>query len=185
MSRPATLAALKRLSRRKFDVNHIEDIMKQLFHESDRSAAIVAGTLVEDALRSAPIRKMPQLSKSDEDRIFDGLGPLSTFSAKIPIAHALDVIDTGSRQDIEKIKEIRNAFAHSFMEMIFQQKELADVCMQFRIIHLSPALPNLSSRAIFIVSCVALWTMPGKHVTGAYLGEIPISRMIAIASGET
>lgn len=56
---------------------------------------------------------MRALSNNMAERIFDGYGPLSTFSAKIDVAFALDLIDADVHRDLRTIKDIRNCFAHT------------------------------------------------------------------------
>jgi hypothetical protein len=42
-----------------------------------------------------------------------GDAPLATFSAKIRLAYALSIFGSSTRDDLDTIREIRNAFAHS------------------------------------------------------------------------
>jgi len=56
---------------------------------------------------------MPHLSNTLKDKLFEGVGPLRTFSAKIDIAYSMGLISAGVRRDLHAMREIRNEFAHS------------------------------------------------------------------------
>ena len=66
---------------------HIPDDATPIFHEidnqSDRAAAVVAGSFVERALQIAIEAEWHIPSNTVRDRIFTGNGPLATFSGKI------------------------------------------------------------------------------------------------------
>lgn len=98
----------------------------------DRAFAIVGGTLLERGLEAAVLRKFVDLKKSDYRALFEGTAPLSSFSAKIKIAHALGVLNDGCKKDLEVIKDIRNAFAHSIAEIDFATPDIAKFCKRIR-----------------------------------------------------
>jgi hypothetical protein len=58
-------------------------------------------------------------------RPFDGQGPLSTFSAKIDVAHAFEIIGDDEVSDFHAIRNIRNAFAHTTVPLHFDSPEIA------------------------------------------------------------
>lgn len=76
------------------------------------STAILASAIIEDRLRRAILTKMRQISGNLEARLFDGYGPLGSFSAKIDFAYALDLLSEKIFDDLKTIKDIRNEFAH-------------------------------------------------------------------------
>lgn len=47
------------------------------------------------------------------DPLFDAFGPLASFSAKIKLAFALDLIVAYIYRDLETLRKLRNIFAHS------------------------------------------------------------------------
>ena len=63
----------------------------------------------------------------------DQNGPLSTFAAKTKIAYALGVFDAPVRDELDLIRYIRNAFAHSKEPLTFESPLIADACAQLRI----------------------------------------------------
>jgi hypothetical protein len=55
---------------------------------------------------------MRPLSPDDEERLFEGLGPLANQTARIEIAFAFNLIGAPVCNDLLQINEIRNRFAH-------------------------------------------------------------------------
>jgi hypothetical protein len=76
-------------------------------------AAILGAVLVEHELETSLRRR---LSRKDDKTWLDMLderGPYSTFSRKITAAHAMRIIDDAFLTNLDIIRTIRNAFAHS------------------------------------------------------------------------
>lgn len=93
------------------------------FHnESDRGAALLAGSFVEHSLGTYLRSKMVNPEKANE--LFDGAGPLATFSQRIAIGYAFGFLPEEQKIDLELIRRIRNHFAHHPMETSFQTSEI-------------------------------------------------------------
>ena len=85
----------------------------------DHNIAIVDTAFLEIGLKQAITKHLRQdLSSDDYENmilsIFDDYdrSPLATFSLRIKMAFALGIIDNRTRDDFEKIRKLRNAFAH-------------------------------------------------------------------------
>ena len=87
---------------------HFTDVWRG---ESDRAAAILGAALLDAVLEELLLDVMVEGVKRDE--IFEGTAPLSSFSAKIRIAYSLGLISAQERRDLDRIRKIRNDFAHS------------------------------------------------------------------------
>ena len=61
-----------------------------------------------------------------------GFGPLGSLSARIETAYALGLISKEERDNINLIRDIRNDFAHRFLDtkVSFQTPKIKDKCMQ-------------------------------------------------------
>ena len=95
----------------KIDLNDYQKLVETYHSESDRAAALLAGSFVEHYL--AEYLKTCYLVKDpDIDDLFHGFGPMATFSQRISIAHAVGAIDKGTMDELRALKEIRNHFAH-------------------------------------------------------------------------
>jgi len=78
--------------------------------ESDRACAVLAGAFLDSLLERLLRRAIVQNAPSS---IFDGQGPLATFSAKIDMAYSLGFLPNPEHRDLNIIRKIRNDFAHA------------------------------------------------------------------------
>ncbi len=58
------------------------------------------------------------------DPLFDPFGPLASFSAKIKLSLALNLIDSYIYNDLETLRKLRNVFAHSVEVTRFDSQEV-------------------------------------------------------------
>jgi DNA-binding MltR family transcriptional regulator len=97
--------------------------------KSDREAVIVGCAMVEKGLEAALLRAFVELSKTERQALFEGTGPLASFSAKIKIANAIGTIGDDARNDLDRIRDVRNAFAHSILDHLdFDTLEIKQAC---------------------------------------------------------
>lgn len=92
----------------------------------DRVAGIVAATQLDNALTVALTARLVPLSRPDLDRLFGSMGPLATFHHRIEIGYAIGLIGRRTQKDLHLIREIRNAFAHSLLEVSFETPEIIE-----------------------------------------------------------
>ncbi len=90
----------------------------------DANIVVISVSTLEDWLKAALKAKMRPLSSTAQARLFEGYGPVSTFSAKIDIAYAFSMIDDAQCSDFKALKDIRNAFAHTSEFIHFNSKEV-------------------------------------------------------------
>lgn len=108
----------------------MKDVLGALTTESDITVVTVGAALVETALRMAiRARMLRTLSASDDKQLFEGEGgPLSTFSSKIRVAYAFEVIGDNLKAELTKMKDIRNAFAHAKSILSFDDDAVTSAC---------------------------------------------------------
>ena len=134
LSRRQTSTALSQLSRRTPTPVDLLTIFAQGDNESDRSIILIRGALVEEALQRAILNRMRSLNHAERRRLFDNpFAPLSSFSGKIAIAYAIKLIGPSTRDDLDCIREIRNAFAHTIVNIDFSTKEVMDHCAHLQL----------------------------------------------------
>jgi hypothetical protein len=75
--------------------------------------AILGAVLVEHELESSLRRKLPRKDDETWRDMLDERGPFSTFSRKIMAGHAMRIYDEAFQTNLDIIRVIRNAFAHS------------------------------------------------------------------------
>ena len=95
--------------------------------ESDRAAAVLAVSYLDDLLKQLLLHSF----KNKEDELFDGMRPLSTFSAKITMSYAYGLIDKNLKDDMNNIRRIRNEFAHEFKNLSFKKEKIKNRCQRF------------------------------------------------------
>jgi DNA-binding MltR family transcriptional regulator len=77
---------------------------------ADRTAAIIAATVVEARLSSA-LEKRFQRDEKIQSEFFRSSGPLGSFSAKIDLAYLMGSLTKDAWHDLDLMKNIRNKFA--------------------------------------------------------------------------
>jgi DNA-binding MltR family transcriptional regulator len=100
----------------------------------DATFALVISTAVDQALELA----ISTHFTAEDDVVqlmFDGNanGPLADFAAKIKMARALGIYPAAIKEELDLIRHIRNAFAHSWENMDFTNKIVIDACSQLRL----------------------------------------------------
>jgi hypothetical protein len=97
--------------------------MVQHFHsESDRGAAILAGSFAEHAIGTFLTHRVKD--KGVGEKLFGPVGPLSSFSQRIAVAYAFGLIDQRQYQEFEGVRQARNHFAHHPLEATFDSPEV-------------------------------------------------------------
>ncbi len=87
------------------------EFLKEFKEESDRAAAIL-GVAKLDLLLYQILVKVLLPNAGNKDDLFDGEGPLSTFSAKIHLCYRMGLFDSAFARSLHLIRKIRNDFAH-------------------------------------------------------------------------
>jgi hypothetical protein len=105
----------------------ISDLAKQ----AQSGKALIYAGIVEDWLQKLLIHHMRPLSNTMLQRLFEGYGPVSSFSGRADIAFAFDLISEEVFQDLRIIKDIRNQFAHTVDPVHFDSKEIVESCRRF------------------------------------------------------
>jgi hypothetical protein len=111
-------------------LNNYLPIVQEMELADDRTAAIVAASLVENNLALVIIKRLREpLDDVEIKRLFDERGAvLSTFADKIDIGFALNLYDKMARDDLHRIREIRNQFAHHLEVRNFDHTDVSGKC---------------------------------------------------------
>jgi DNA-binding MltR family transcriptional regulator len=99
-----------------------EHFFKACDKESDRGLALVAAEFFDSTLErlllsrfAAGVKQRPKMINP----LFEGFGPLSTFSAKISVSFAIELLQNWMAADLDRVRRIRNEFAHSLESKTF------------------------------------------------------------------
>jgi DNA-binding MltR family transcriptional regulator len=71
------------------------------------------------------MHRFSHLTETERRDLFEGTAPLST--AKTKIAYAIGVVGKLTRHDLEKMRELRNAAAHSTRHITFKLPASANI----------------------------------------------------------
>lgn len=121
--------SLSNLSQDLPSEDEFEQIFRELVTQTDRAAALMAGAFLDRSLRLAIMCRFVQMSKNDEKHLFEGdTAPLGTFSAMIKVGKAVGIYGNKTRQQIDSIRAVRNAFAHALKPISFAHPDLIKEC---------------------------------------------------------
>lgn len=111
---PASIASLKDYGRQPITEEELAGFVAELQGNSDRALCVLLGTAIEDTLRAYIHRRLrPGLEADEVKLLFTGDAPLATFSAKIRLGYAMGLYGPKTRDDLDLIRELRNACAHT------------------------------------------------------------------------
>lgn len=123
-------------------IAHIASVFTETLHVSDRVAAISCAALLDDTLGAAIAARFIKMGKDWEDRIFiDHNAPLGTFASKIVVGYAMGLFGPLTRANLDRIRSIRNDFAHSAAPVSFDAPVISNKCNQLTVLH--PELPDI------------------------------------------
>ena len=128
MTRNRSFKDLKVLSRESLKLSELPTFLNQTRKLKDRAAVLVVCSQLETGLERAILRKLPGLDDDGYESLFGGDRSLSTFSAQTWLGHALKLFGIHTRNDLEEIRHIRNAFAHSPRLIDFKTPAIARHC---------------------------------------------------------
>lgn len=120
------------LLRNQKDQQAIFDTLAGLQEESDRSAAIVAGAVVEIGLTGA-LRAALHDDETIADKLFKQNGALGNFEPKIHLAYLVGNISQRVHRDLLTFKDIRNKFAHQLTVVDFKSQAVRDLCFNLKV----------------------------------------------------
>jgi hypothetical protein len=120
-SSPDWLKRLKELSKKKLTREEIKAALDAIMDDpNDRAAILMGAALIENVLRTVIQNRMIELSETEQENLFGRDAPLSSFSGLIRIGYAFGYFDDVVKRDLDRLREIRNIFAHSQRAIGFQ-----------------------------------------------------------------
>ena len=103
------------------DYNALFDMFRD---ETDRGAAVLAGSFVENYL--GIYLQNRQVDSSLSKKIFSSTGPLSTFEQRIDFAQAFGFLPRTVCRELHLVRKIRNHFAHHPKSSSFKEAPVSD-----------------------------------------------------------
>jgi len=110
--------------------NH-DDFLQHLDDESERGMILIYATALEVQLANLLWQSFEQSKHAEKTAIkplFASMAPLSSFSAKIKMSYALNLITKTQFNNLERIRAIRNIAAHEQQPTTFQSEKINKIC---------------------------------------------------------
>jgi len=126
--------AKKRLPESPEEVEKLAAVfLATLKGESDRGCVLVAAAFLDEALElllRSRMRSEPKVVKQSIDPLLTGIGPLKSFWARTELCRALDLLTEWEYEDLKKIRDLRNLFAHSYEQADFDDPRVVEMSLQ-------------------------------------------------------
>jgi len=116
------------------------EFRQTLTKESDRGCALAVACYIDAELKEL-LRSYLIDDQKEVDNLFHVSGPLSSFSARIDVCHALGLIGPQVRRDLHLMRRIRNDFAHQPGQIDFADESIASRCGELYHDLLQESLP--------------------------------------------
>lgn len=113
------------------NISNYQDLVKDFHDESDRGAAVLAGAFIESYL--ANYIKSHLVEDAPIKTLFEGFGPMATYSQRREIAYSFGLISTHQYEDLKYIGKIRNRFAHHPLQATFEEDRVASWCRELSL----------------------------------------------------
>jgi DNA-binding MltR family transcriptional regulator len=136
---------------------------------NDTTVVLLSTGLIERFLRLSLISvfRSDTVSKNMIAKVFEGKGPLSTFSAKIDVCTGLGNLLPDARHDLLVINKIRNEFAHSPRQLFL--KDFSG-CLSLKLKSRLEIRDDCKQREMF------------KHSCAGIIGSLTSGTLISIAT---
>lgn len=183
MAEPGSYTSLKEYYNvRARDIEPAE-VVKTFRGESDRSLVVVLASLLEDNLTEQIRDRLRPMERREEKdlRLYHPDGPIGSFSVKTNVAYAMQIIDATTRSDLQDLREMRNACAHSFKPINFSTPQLYSVMLRMfqperepLIIRPTEKTPHWKRRHLFMLQALSLMLIishGGREEAKAFLRE--------------
>lgn len=112
--------------------------------DTDRAIGVVSVAIIEAILQRLLEVRLKGQSPEVRNGLFLNRGPLSDFHGKILVAVGFDVASAGIGDELMNIKAIRNAFAHSTMNIGFDTPEIVGLLRESKILQIIAGPPEPS-----------------------------------------
>jgi len=112
-------------------VNDREMFIKALYDETDIGCVLISLNYLELCLRYL-ITDYFSKNPSKIDKIFEVYGSLNTYMNKLELAKKLNLLTKNNYEDMKRLGQIRNKFAHSHKAVRFNDKNIIKMCNELK-----------------------------------------------------
>jgi DNA-binding MltR family transcriptional regulator len=141
-------------------------VAKELESGSARAAAVIGIAFLDDSLRDLLLKRMVKLNKEETEQLFSG--PLGTFSTRIRICHAFGFIGPKTRHDLDTLRHVRNAMAHTPRETKFDTPEIHNLLRELCCIDYLKDRGQVEGQILFARATGTLLYFVGTRIRRRY-----------------
>jgi hypothetical protein len=106
----------------------IKAVLEELNGQTDRGAAIIAASVIEELLAVIIQKRLLPLTSDLRRSLFERTNaPLSSFSAKIDLGLLLGLYSASAAKHLHILRECRNKFAHRIEALTFDHPEITKI----------------------------------------------------------
>ncbi len=113
------------------DISAFVRFSEKIVTEDVRYLPVIVCAYADDLLTDAFNKTLPDEIPGGRKAMFGAHGPLSSFSQKIRLAYAFDVISVDILKELNRVRSVRNKLAHSWdvsdLEAFYHTGELSQV----------------------------------------------------------
>lgn len=141
------------------DLPHLrefEEFLNALNKESDRGAVLISAVMIDTLLERSILAFL--LNYKETKQLLEGFNaPLGSLSARTLAAYALGVISEKEYRECERIRKIRNLFAHDF-KASFEDQNVKDMCANLEYAAPSYGDVKVEAKGQYITAGVSMIT---------------------------
>jgi DNA-binding MltR family transcriptional regulator len=105
------------------DIHHLSDVINE---GSDLACVVVGAAFLDGALKSLLAKKL--LRSTVADKLLDESSALGNFAARADLAYCLGLVKKEHYQDLNRVSQIRNQFAHKHLQLDFADPKVCELC---------------------------------------------------------
>lgn len=192
-------ATIRDLSRRQPTSEDVAAIRQRLSDSGPPIVTAILGqALVEAQLETLLRSRFKRKDDSTWGLLTSETGPLSSFAAKITSGYAFGLYDEATKKNLNIVKDVRNAFAHTKAIIDFDNQLVAEKLEEIIIqgprrrpdvIALESARKKNNGQTIYMVLCLILYTRLVQRTTRSHVaatrnyGRRKLSPLVAALMG--
>ena len=105
------------------EIDDLNSLLESLWNLDDRGLVLALAAFAEDTLGMLLVAYLGD-TKQAKDLIVNFSAPLGSFSTRIKAAFAIGLLHREQYDDLELLREIRNAFAHDWQGVSFERDQI-------------------------------------------------------------
>lgn len=109
------------------------EFLTEFQRETNRAAAVLAAAFADELLKALLAASFVDESKGAR-AVLARDGAAATFSARIALSYAIGLISADEADDLNRLRRIRNDFAHQLHGLSFATQRIADLSTAFRCV---------------------------------------------------